>query len=99
MFLLEEATDADFSDAVVIYEGPDVARAISGKFDGVYHYRVQDAGVWSESVTVAVQHHSLEKALAFLAVGAIVFLATAVLIVAGHLGHRRALRQGDIEGG
>lgn len=39
---------------------------------------------WSPPVTIEVRHHSLARAFGFLATGAIVFIATLVLIVTGH---------------
>ncbi len=91
-FELQEARSADFSGARTIYEGPDRARAMSGRLDGVFHYRVRSpGGAWSAPVTVEVRHHSLTEAFVFLGVGAFVFIATAVLIVLGHRAHRREM--------
>lgn len=102
--VVEEAERADFAGARTLYEGPDGATVVSGRLDGTYHYRVRRAGegdrtggataggAWSPAVQVSVVHHDLRKALAFLAVGAAVFLGTAVLILAGHRRHRRAFR-------
>jgi hypothetical protein len=87
---LEEATRADFTDARTLYRGVDGATVVSGRFDGVYHYRARrGGGAWSAPVTVTVAHHSLAEALAYLAVGAVVFVATVALIVGGHRRHRR----------
>lgn len=87
---LEEATRADFADARTLYRGVDGATVVSGRFDGVYHYRARrGAGAWSAPVAVTVAHHPLAEALAYLAVGAVVFVATVALIVGGHLRHRR----------
>ncbi len=76
---LVEAGTADFSDPVVLYTGADTGHVVSGKPDGVYHYRIEsaaDGSVLAEPVTVTVRHHSLGRALAFFALGAAVFLAT-----------------------
>lgn len=87
---LEEATRADFSDARVLYDGSDQATVVSGQMDGVYYYRIRrDEEVWGGPVQVSVTHHSLREAMSFLVVGGAVFLATALLILAGHRQHRR----------
>jgi hypothetical protein len=88
---LVEATDPEFADARVIYAGPDTARLMSGKPDGDYYYRLEAAGateagrrvVLSNVLEVTVEHHPLERALAFFAVGATVFAATLGLILFG----------------
>lgn len=41
------------------------------------------ATAWSPPVVVEVRHHALGKALGFLALGAVIFLATLALILAG----------------
>lgn len=87
---VQESSTADFSDARTIYQGTDRATVISGRLDGTFYYRARaDGGAWTAPLAVEVRHHSLTTAFAYLAVGAVVFLATAVLIVAGHLRHRR----------
>lgn len=94
---LQEATRADFSDARVLYEGPDQATVVSGRLDGVYHYRLRAAGgPWGQAVRVEVQHHSLRKALSFLGAGAVVFVSTVILIVVGHRRHRREFPGGAV---
>lgn len=85
---VEESKDPDFSSAEIIYRGSDAARVMSGKPDGDLYYRVRDTddGTLSNVVKVAVRHHSLERALAFFSLGAIVFLATLLLIATGARG-------------
>ena len=39
-YILQKATDSEFSDAITIYQGPDKATFISGLRDGIYYYRV-----------------------------------------------------------
>ena len=91
---LQEATIADFSDADTIYEGVDEATVVSGKLDGIYYYRIREGeGPWSETLVVTVRHHSLVQAFSFLALGAVVFLATAALIIGGHRRHRREMAE------
>ncbi len=88
-FELQESIHKDFRRLRTIYEGPDNARAMSGLPDGSYYYRVRvNAGDWSDFVTVTVEHYPLSTAFTFLGLGAIVFLATAVLIIRGHIKHR-----------
>lgn len=87
-FELQEATDAGFADARTLYRGPDLATVLSGQPDGDYYYRIRavdngDGSPWSGTVHVEVQHHSLARALRFLAVGAIVFVALLILILRG----------------
>lgn len=88
---LVEATDPSFSDARVIYAGPDTARLMSGKPDGDYYYRLESVAAEGASggdavsamLTVTVEHHSIARAFSFFAVGAAVFAATLGLIVFG----------------
>ena len=85
---LQEATDSEFSDATTPYRGPDRATVISGKPNGTWYYRVRasddaQAGPWSRAVSVTVDHHSLSRALMFLSLGVIVFVATATMIIRG----------------
>jgi len=91
--VLEEATAEDFADARTIFQGTDEAAVVSGRFDGVYRYRLRlGDGPWSAPVAVVVEHHSAAETFTFLGLGALVFLATGVLVVAGHRQHRREMR-------
>ena len=72
----------------MLYRGADLATLRSGQPDGDYYYRIRalhEAGPspWSEAVHVEVRHHPLSRALTFLLLGAVVFLATLVLILHG----------------
>lgn len=85
---LDEATRPDFGDAVVIYEGTDRATTLSGRADGVYHYRLvsldRPGGAGGRPpIQVEVAHHSLSRALAFFTLGLVVFASTVGLIVFG----------------
>lgn len=83
-FELQASRSADFSSAELLYSGPDHARSFSGQRDGAYHYRVRIAApgaAWSEPVQVVVAHHPLARAWLFFALGALVFLATLMLIL------------------
>lgn len=83
-FELQEARGADFAQPRSVYQGPDQARSFSGRADGIYHYRVrstQPDAPWSAPVQVEVAHHSLARAGLFFALGALVFVATLILIL------------------
>jgi hypothetical protein len=87
---LQESLSPGFDEARTVYRGPQSATVLSGRRDNTYHYRLRrDAGPWTDTVTVTVQHHDLTDALIYMAVGLVVFLATATLIVCGHIAHRR----------
>ena len=90
---IEQALRSDFGDAVVVYEGADRATTVTGRVDGLYHYRLialdpLDASVEAgarraTSLQVEVSHHPLSRALAFFALGLLVFASTVVLVVQG----------------
>jgi len=99
-YLLQEASDPDFSSVKTLYEGPDTASLVSGRINGVYYYRVGKYGVqnnnqaeelssWSNVVKVEVAHHPLSRAFMFFALGAIVFLATFVVVITGSRTYRQ----------
>jgi hypothetical protein len=86
-FVLEESPTADFSRARVLYRGPDLASVISGKTDNDYFYRVTEQANpahMSNTVKVTVSHHPLRNAFGFFSLGAVVFLATLVLVLRGN---------------
>lgn len=83
---LQQATREDFSDATIVYNGPDNATFISGLEDGTYYYRIRKVdGSWSDFVRVNVKHHSLSLALSLFVAGSIVFLLTVWVVVKGAL--------------
>lgn len=85
-FQLQESKVAGFQTFSIIYNGKDLARVVSGKSDGDYYYRVIDpdnSTLVSNVVKVTVAHHPLENAILFFLAGAIVFVATLVLIMKG----------------
>lgn len=90
VFELAEAPRPDPAAQQPIYRGPDLASTQSGKPNGNYFYRIRvmnpdtgEAGPWSRFQLVEVEHHALPKAFIFLAIGAIVFAATAATILIG----------------
>lgn len=86
---LQQAQRPDFAQAQTLYQGSDTASLRSGLADGTYHYRVRalaadgTPGAWSTPVSVEVAHHPLSRALAFFALGAVVFIGTLGLILWG----------------
>ena len=83
---LEQAKNKDFSDAVVIYNGPDNATFVSGLEDGTYYYRIRKVnGSWSDTISVTVNHHALSLAISLFIAGSIVFLLTVWVVVKGAL--------------
>ena len=92
-FTLQQARTPTFDRPVTIYQGPDRARTVSGLLNGKYYFRVATGmNEWSDPVSVKVDHYELATALTFLGLGAIVFFSTAVLIIRGHLAHRKSMR-------
>ncbi len=90
IYELEEAPSAEFSNPQRIYEGPDLASFISGLPNGTYHYRVravnqseETTSAWSEPVQLTVEHHPVSLALTLAALGALVFLLTAFVVIKG----------------
>ena len=85
---LQESQDASLQTFKVIYSGPDLARVISGKSDGIYYYRVAADTTTtprtSNVIKVTVAHHPLRNAFAFFTVGAFIFLAILISIITGN---------------
>lgn len=93
---LQVATSPAFSDPSDQYRGPDRATFVSGLAEGEYYFRVRAVaeegatGEWSEPVQVTVQYDSLAQAFLLFGIGAVVSIATVVLVVTGD---RRARRE------
>lgn len=90
-FVLQESRKPDFSNADILYQGPDTATLVSGRKNGTYYYRVRSADAgnnWSNSVKVNVTHHPLSRAFMFFSLGALVFVATLTMVIRGNLAHR-----------
>ncbi len=87
--LIQTSREPSFAQATTLYRGNDSASVITGLVDGDYFFRGRDVNAdgqtaaWSETVSLHVQHHSLARAGGFFLLGAIVFLATTLLIVLG----------------
>jgi hypothetical protein len=84
-FELQQAPSEDFHHARSIYQGEDMATVISGLPNGRYFYRVrhENSTTWSEPVRVAVKHHPLSRAFGFFSLGAVMFLATLLVLIKG----------------
>ncbi len=91
---LQESNNANLEDYKVIYTGPDLARIISGKPDGIYYYRIvtanKPAAHMSNIVKVTVAHHPLTNAFLFFIVGAFIFLAILLSILKGNRNNTQA---------
>lgn len=89
-YQIQEATEPDFSNASLLYQGQDLATVVTGRSDGDYYYRarVMDAqgvaGQWSTTTEVKVEHHPLTRAFGFFTVGAVVFIAIFIAIAVGN---------------
>lgn len=85
---LQESSDTDLNNFKDIYSGPDLARVISGKSDGIFYYRVitdtTPSPQMSNIVKVTVAHHPLSNAFLFFGVGALIFMAILVSILQGN---------------
>ena len=89
-FILQQADTANFSNAEIIYKGPDRASFVSGLPNGNYYFRLRAinsademASSWSKPVVVKVRHHSLFLALTLAGVGAFVFVITTAVVIKG----------------
>ena len=79
-FEVQQAQDASFSQARVVYTGAMPSAHVSGLRDGTYYFRVrtQDTQAWSEPATLEVSHHPMTLVWPLLALGGLVFVAIAV---------------------
>lgn len=84
-FELQQATHADFNDAITRYQGADRATVISGLANNIYFYRVRLSGEddWSKTVAVEVKHHPLSRAFSFFALGIAMFIITVTVLLKG----------------
>lgn len=85
----QPASQPDNNNFQTIYRGNDTATVITGLSNGKYLFRarlVKTDGShlnWTLNTELEVKHHSLTKAFSFFTIGAIVFLATLVLLIKG----------------
>ena len=93
-FILQEAQDPTFTQARLLYQGPDSASLISGRPNGDYYYRIRYAdnsdttAAWSNVVKVVVEHHPLSRAILFFTLGACIFIATLIVVISGNRKHQ-----------
>ena len=86
-FELQGSATADFGSSRVIYCGPETSSVRSGLPDGTRYFRVRARsgqgpwGQWSRPAQFSVRHHSLVMASTLMGIGAIVFVATAWVVV------------------
>ncbi|BDS06904.1 hypothetical protein NT6N_19440 [Oceaniferula spumae] len=82
--ILEQSTDQDFKEASQRYQGTDAGSVITGLAEGVYFFRVKEAGAeWSDPLRVEVAFFPESKLYLLLSIGGIVVLATIGTIVIG----------------
>ena len=93
-YVLQQANNPEFLNPQTLYQGPDTATLVSGRSDGSYYYRIRyvEADSWSNIKKVDVAHHSLSRAFMFFTLGAIVFIATLVVVVIGNKTHKKISR-------
>ena len=88
-YQLQESDSPDFHRANTIYQGPDLASVLSGRSDALRYYRIRSlrnglaASPWSTPLQVETRHHSLARAIGFFVFGALIFVATLLLILRG----------------
>lgn len=86
---LQRSREPTFKDPKTLYRGPDQGRFVSGLLDGSYYFRVRarqgDAAWsdWSKPQELVVTHWSRTRALSLMAIGALVFIATAFVVLRG----------------
>ena len=96
VFELQEAGQRAFEHPQEVYRGRDLASVMSGLPDGQFFYRVRAIskegapGPWSATVHVQVAYLPLSRAFIFFGLGALVFIATLLVILDGT---RRAARE------
>ena len=91
-FELQQATNADFSDARTIYQGYDKASFISGLNEGIYYFRIRQEGEkWGDQVKVVVKYQSLNLAFSLFSMGAIVFILTTIVIIRGTIKYQKVI--------
>jgi len=82
---LQQSRSEDFSDAVTLYKGPDMASFVSGLPEGKTWYRVRAAGgPWSPAQVVEINFIETYKVVAGLAVGTAMLIFTIIYVVVSH---------------
>ena len=97
-YVLQQDDSPDFPDPRDLYAGRDRASFRAGLPEGDHFYRVRalspegEAGAWSRPLQVAVTYQSMRLALSLFSIGAVVVVATAVLVIAGSRRDRQEAR-------
>lgn len=87
--LLQQANSTDFNETIDRSVSETGAVTITGLGDGDYYFRLTNSGqTISESIHVAVQHHSLARAGSFFLLGLVLF---SILIITILTGNRRTV--------
>lgn len=92
--LVEVISTETHSDSREIYQGPDLASVISGKRNGTYRYLVRAVSAGgkvlarSNPLKIVVSHHSLLRAWLVFTLGAVIFIATLLVILRESAKHR-----------
>jgi hypothetical protein len=80
---IDRATSIDFHDSQPVFQGTETSTFVTGLGDGTYYFRLQSETVQPDILRLTVAHRSLTESLALFCVGAIVFLASALVILRG----------------
>lgn len=82
--VLQQAAEAEFTQADNILIAPSGRMTITGLPDGTYYYRAGTASGWSEVLQVSVRHHSLQRAFVIFTMGLLMFAVLAAVIFIGN---------------
>ncbi|MEM9446111.1 MAG: hypothetical protein AAGA18_12260 [Verrucomicrobiota bacterium] len=91
-FIIEQSSNPDFSNAIVIYEGAANRTFISGLKEGSTYFRIKQQiarNQWSKPLTVQVNYPIRSKVTLLLTIGTIGLVATILAIIQGHLKARQ----------
>ncbi len=84
---LQQSEDADFSETITRYRGPDLGSVLTGFREGEYHFRVRETGqeaAWSAPVSVKIAYMEKSRVILLLWLGGLVFTATVSTLLIGH---------------
>lgn len=83
-YTLQESITPNFANAPILYQGTDTKLFISGRENGELYYRLKTTNSdWTKPLKLTVKHHSQQKAIWFLLIGFVVFIATLMAIFSG----------------
>ncbi len=88
---LQQASDPDFSSVKTTTLPATGSITITGLVDGDYYFRLRDADQQSSNILrIEVAHHSMTRALAFFALGLVLFVILLLTIYIGNRGRDEA---------